>query len=128
MFTDDPKPPGRRASPDPAGCRFAEPEDFVGALIHLLSDASFPYTAGAMYLTAGTPHADLARALLCRRRGCWLMGRRTRRRAGPRRPDVAITDTNAEIPTPQAVGPPGSRCHCSRSHSRPSRGDTDADW
>jgi len=33
--------------------RFAEPEDFVGALIYLLSDASSFYTGQVMYLDGG---------------------------------------------------------------------------
>ncbi len=33
--------------------RFAEPEDFVGALIYLLSDASGFYTGQVMYLNGG---------------------------------------------------------------------------
>lgn len=55
MFTDDPK---GRATREAMLARiplrrFAEPEDFVGALIYLLSDASSFYTGQVMYLDGG---------------------------------------------------------------------------
>jgi NAD(P)-dependent dehydrogenase (short-subunit alcohol dehydrogenase family) len=55
MYADDEK--GRRTREAmfariPLG-RFAEPEDFVGALIYLLSDASSFYTGQVMYLDGG---------------------------------------------------------------------------